>query len=397
MLLNPSLFKALSENYGNVEVLSAGVSGDYEKVYTSKETHGEQRQYVNYRLKHGGRKGEEYRLSCPFCGDSNGRKRRMHVSYLFGNLDTKTRRRNMFNWICYNEQCQSDINNSRKLLDAVDMYLRFDSGSDKDYCEKVATGPAPTIAEFLKNEQLINKPVPGNMRSLLDIGPDDYFYPAVEYIRDDRRFDLLWLDQYYGVKVIAEPYHDERLVGRIFTPFYRHECRIGWNARAVPNFSENGAEKYVNSSGGLAGVCYGLAKAVEYEAILIVEGVTDKWAAGHGAVGMLGKKLTGVAIGRLAQSLLNSNVKFVGVMLDPQRSPDDIKANRPHHIDVAIASIKHAWNGVVEPILLPDLDPAEFGGQKMAPFIYKLLQGKGYGRAAEVIAGTMCLSTASRE
>ncbi len=54
--------------------------------------------------------GEMYTLDCPFCGDCRGR---MAVSYRFGVQD-ETNYNGRSLWKCFNENCQSDVENRKK-------------------------------------------------------------------------------------------------------------------------------------------------------------------------------------------------------------------------------------------------------------------------------------------
>ena len=288
------------------------------------------------------------------------------------------------------------FDNCRSLYDAVEPYLRYGFNA-VDVTTRLRIGEASAITET-GDSAVIIRPVPGVLTDIHTIEQQDRWYPVAKYLREDRNFDLVRLDTMYGVKVVSEPYFDKRLVGRIYTPFYRCGYRVGWNARAVPNFSENGADKYLNSPGGLAGICYGLLAALETKVVMIVEGVTDKWAAGISAVAVLGKKLNGGTIRRLATEFSKSPPELVVILLDPEISPDDKKHNRPHHCIVAKQVIERFWSGPIEVLMLPEgHDPSSFGGFNLSNFVSSELRKLGHARAAEIAGSTTSLSTATRK
>jgi hypothetical protein len=387
-MLNLQLYNALRTLYGNVSVLQSGNRGDYVKQYSTKVVNGVSRERVQYVVSAGGNYGETYQLRCPFCGDH---KPRMYIRYIFGIRDEKTKTRNIFTWKCYNEECQQYIDNCIQLLEDVDLV----SGANGLLSDSIEQGVIQNVP--IADRDIIIRPMPGDCVRLTEIDESSEFYPAVKYLRDERRYSLEVLDQNYGVRVISQHYGDKRVQGRILTPFIRCGYRIGWNARAVPGFSENNAEKYVNSSGGLSGVCYGLLGAIATKVVIIVEGVTDKWAVGQNGVAVLGKKLTQATISRLVSELMQSDVELVLILMDPERSPDDIKHDRPHHSEVAKSRLSKFWPGRVEVVYLPDdLDPSAAGGIWLAGYLYNIMRSLGYDAAAEAVASTVRMSTATR-
>lgn len=386
-LLNEALYSGLVSLYGDVKVMNPGDPGDFKKVTLNKNG----KTYTAFQLPPGGRRGERYRFRCPFCHDHTPR---CYVDYVFGIDVSGNGYRNIFSWHCFNEDCSSDRENCQQLYDDLEPYIYWGvSTSDIP----VGYGEARTQGVSIGPSAVVPRICPGVIRRLVDIGESDWLFPAIKYLRDDRGFDVVKLHMLYDVGVVSEPYYDRRIKGRIYTPFHRSGYRVGWNARAVPGFSENGADKYINSTGGLSGICYGLLGAIATKVVVIVEGVTDKWAVGVNGVAVLGKKLNHSTIMRLISELSQSSVDLVIVLLDPEKSSDDIKHNREHHSIVAQGLLKKYWSGPVEVLMLPGGDPADTGGNRLANFLSNELKVRGYDGPAEIVGRAVCMSTACRE
>lgn len=379
-MVNEPLFRALSRMY-DVQVVDEDQVGDYVR---KQEVGRNGQPYVRYEVPPGGHRGERYRMNCPFCSDT---RQRFYVGYLFGMMDPELQRRNYGNTVCFNENCQSDFNNLRNLWEDIELagigeYELASRNFSDDWGKD--DRPLPVMGEIGR---------PGICIPLRDILPGTADYRAVEYLRDERGFDIDILGQYYGVEYLRQSYTYGSLSGRIWTPFYRNGVLIAWTARAVDGLCQSDIRHW-HSEGGLGGLLYGLGGALRCRVMCMVEGPADKWAVGRPGVAILSKVFGQQKRQRMVEGLVGSSVELVVVLLDPAQNEKEL--HRPHQIEVATATLRRYWNGIVLPVYLPlDLDPGSSPREFLPSYLQTVLTLYGYSELGAVLARDVSTSTAT--
>lgn len=384
-LLNEPLYTSLKKLFHTVKVSRPGDRGNFERVEDEKVVAGKVRNYVNYRVQPGGSYGETFAVNCPYCGDSRGR---LQISYLFGYKESPRAHPNLGNVHCFNEECHTDYSNRRELYDDIKLV---------GFGERVAAaGESLEFEAGGATRELTETTRPGVCELLSSIKPESPHYRAVEYLRDERGFDIEILERHYGVEYLVQGYNYGCLAGRVWTPFFRGGSMVAWTARAIPGLCESDI-KHFHSPGGLSGLLYGLGGAMRCRTACIVEGTADRWATGKPSVALLSKSLGAQKCARLFPALAQSSVEAVVILLDPEQPENEALKGKQHHIEITAAIVRQHWPGPVIPVYLPvHLDPGASKGGFLAGYLYNKMKEAGYAALGESLAGDVLSSTAAR-
>ena len=318
--MNPALFAALQRRFGDVHITKPG-----------------ERRQVRYfpdPLRPGKTAtttlefGEQYVCNCPFCGDQ---RKRLNVSYEYGQVAHQLKQRNNHLFKCFNEDCQMDPTNRNLFRNMVAIPIGSRLPSISVPTDRhVAPLPAAPPPQF-------EVALPANLVGLESLGDS---HPAIQYLRS-RQFDPQEIATQWGVtfcdwSVATNPQFKYRLVIPIYRPGptlgalpsgeQRRPFRVGWQAREI-GMGDAGEPKYLTMTGmQKSQLLYGLPEALNTSGpVWIVEGVTDAWRVGPGAVALFGKSL-----GRVQHTLLLKH--FVGrplvVLLDRDARKDALGIQR---------------------------------------------------------------------
>jgi len=291
MPLNPSLYEMLQQKFGDVRVSNAGEQRLVD--YSPEPNHpGRLRTKVRQR-------GEQYAINCPCCSDS---RHRCYISYQYGERDPRTGSPNHHLWFCHNDQCHRDQTNRVRLQAMVTPSLAGQARARRKAAASTAAAP-PAPLPIIAPEG----------RTPVDQLPPDH--PASRYLIE-RGFDIGELSAVWGVCMI-DSCRDTRpnATGRIAFPILRPEPMFstspstatvlaGWQARIVPGIQPAAARdaKYLSAAGmQKSAMLYGLPQATQTTGqIAVVEGPTDVWRYGSGAVALLGKDMSPTQRGLLS-------------------------------------------------------------------------------------------------
>jgi len=352
-VLNPELFAAMCRALapGHVRVINRGLplEGFYQPNYRRGAAAGE----VGLQIV---RRGETYVANCPFCGDTRSR---LAVNHMCGVHDPNVRVarpdgtgfyewHNWELWKCYNEECQGSPDYRRQLREML-TYTRLGRCRPPAV---VGTGrPVLEPVEF-----------PGLVVGLHELPPD---HPAQVYLRD-RRFDPDELGTDWGVGyAVSVPARSRGAMsqGRIIVPVYRDRAMVGWQARFVGDidWKAAGVPKYLTYFPKSL-TLYGIDEADVAPVVTLVEGVSDVWRVGHGAVSGLGKTLSPDQAQLLAGRLRGRPLVVVPDMDDPDSEIAFYKSA------AAVIEAGHTGPVAVAP-LPPGKDPADLDGQTLRRII----------------------------
>jgi hypothetical protein len=286
--LNPTLYQALQATFGSVSVTN---DRQPRQVLTLPDWEG------------GGRlrsqvvaSGEQYRTNCPYCEDT---RQRLYFNYEWAVRDPDGHD-NLHLVKCFNENCVATRQRQQDLFKRV-----YPLGRER-LARLAPPTPVPPPQPFVPS-------LPNGILVPVDRLPDAH--PAIVYLRQ-RNFDPAavwetWQVQFCELSVCAQPNPSRRLV----IPIYDADERlVGWQARYVGACPDN-VPKYLSCKGmKKSQLLYGLAEARSTQgAVVIVEGPTDVWRLGPGALALFGKDMS-----LAQQQLLDQNLpgRHVVVMLD---------------------------------------------------------------------------------
>lgn len=288
--LNPTLYQALQAAFGSV-----CVTNDLQprQVLTLPDWQdgGRLRSQVVA-------SGEQYRVNCPYCEDT---RQRLYFNYEWAVCDPDTGNDNLHLVKCFNENCAASAQRQRELLHRV-----YPLGRERlagMAPPSPATPPPQPFVPSLPDGILV--PVDRLLEA----------HTARAYLRK-RNFDPValwetWWVQFCELSVGAQPNPSRRLI----IPIYDADERLaGWQARFVGECPPE-VPKYLSCKGmKKSQLLYGLAEARSTTGpVVIVEGPTDVWRLGPGAVALFGKDMS-----LPQQALLDQHLpgRHVVVMLD---------------------------------------------------------------------------------
>lgn len=297
-VLNPRLHAAMRRRFPRVKVAHGGtpMRGYYR---ADPERGGQKLVIVEW--------GESYLADCPFCGDDRGR---LSVSHRYGDLDAVTGRRQTELWRCYNEECQ------HRYAFRAELERRLVLDALGDVAPPAVRVPA---VEVVRPGELPAAELPGQTLLLTDLPPD---HPANAYL-GGRGFDPGELAREWGVGfcVYAPPrVRGAESMNRIVVPVRRDGLLVGWQARypADVDFKALGLPKYLTYFPSGQVLYAADAAAAAPGPVVFVEGVTDVWRYGPGAVCRFGKKLTAAQLELALRLTRGRPVVVVPDANDPQ-------------------------------------------------------------------------------
>ena len=254
--------------------------------------------------------GEYYIVNCPFCRDT---RQRLWINALWGTRDQATGQELWHLAVCYNENCLASESCRIELREIVHAF-------PAQSCRRVTT----KVVERSGTSPAITLPagrVPVNSPEC----------PAhVQYYLEARAFDLdelatRWQVSYVRHSTDARPQLHDRILIPVLRPAVCGDMRpllAGWQARTV---GDNGAgKKYLNSTGMMkSALLYGLPGAMKSRCpAVIVEGVTDVWRLGPGAVALFGKSASKSQVSLIATHFAN---RQICIMLDADAADEALE------------------------------------------------------------------------
>ena len=281
-LLNPRLYYRLQQCFREVKISCQGqrliyhIETDYKT--NTKKVIVEQR-------------GEAYCVHCPFCSVvarvRPDTRFRLYINHHWGFPSPEGYR--FWNLVkCYNEDCLASMANRNILSSMV-----FGNNKPRE------------LLLYSENQEIILPEItlPEHI-SLKALSPG---HPALEYLIA-RGFDPYQLAEEYDLSYCTEitsPVRD-----RLLIPIWYNDTLYGWQARAI---YPDQVPKYHTARGSrISHVLYGLDHIKQKRNnVFLVEGVTDVWRLGTGAVALFGCHISAPQI-----QLLKSVTEKVTVMLD---------------------------------------------------------------------------------
>lgn len=332
-VLNPVLYERLVQKFGSVIIAKQGSAmfgGGY-----SYETGQPRYKPLDA--------GEYYRVCCPFCPQKKAvdTRHRLWINHRWGvGLDPEDANydpNDKFWWMahCYNEHCMEDPANRKELRN----WIFGGIGRERH-------GEAIKIREGIKEPVALGVvDYPGQCQRIDELSPS---HMAYQYILG-RGMDPQVLGPKYDLSYCHFCQQWPAATNKLIIPIYMNRTMVGWQAR--PPFDADwkalGHGKYYNLPGiNKRLMLYGYDQAKVASFCTVVEGVTDVWALGDGAVSLLGKDMS-----PQQAILITENWKAVILALDPDAAD---RAQRIYNM-LNVGPLQ----GKVMQLRMPDgLDPA---------------------------------------
>jgi hypothetical protein len=357
MPLNPKLYNGLRRAFGEVRIAKEGEPMAY-KVVTNPLTHRQGTQVTSG--------GEDYKVCCPFCGDT---RFRLEISHRWDTTDPVTGARFGRHLMrCYNDGCDANLD-----APTADRVLRQEELQDRmrPYVAR-ALGLRTPVA---KPKRLTETKLPGKCVPITQLPAD---HPAILYLLE-RDFDPARLEQEFRLVFCLED-TNENVSGRIIIPVYRENKLVGWQARYVGEPPADYIPKYYTMPGlPKRQVLYNYDVAMHTRFGIIVEGVTDVWRVGRQGVAILGSTMSNQQIA-LAKAAWGET--GVGLALDPELVAEPRKRpDRPTSYEKIVERLSDPtafkW-GLLKIQLALGTDPGKLRSDELWRVIQIMAQKAGY-------------------
>lgn len=343
--LNPYLYGRLKRRFGSVQIASQGEAmvGRLVDLGNGKP---------EYKISS---PGEYYRVNCPFCPQKRSvdTRHRLWINHRWGvGPDGIPREKMWWAAICYNERCLENYQNRHELRTMIYGGVGRDNHSPQ---VRILRGNVPSASLGLVRW-------PGRCLRVDQLSRSHHAY---QYLLS-RGFDPAVLGPEYNVSFCQELDPDYPMAhNRLIIPIYMRAKMVGWQARHVGELDQRTAHipKYWNCPGiNKRLMLYGFDAAVALPFCIVVEGVTDVWAVGAGAVALLGKTMSPQQF-----DLIRSHWKAAVVLLDEDAV---LAAEEMHH------RLRQAMP-VVQVPLPPGTDPATIDKEYMWDLIHRAAAAQG--------------------
>lgn len=295
-MVNSELYQTLVRQFGWVQVLRENESAEYHHIVSPIRSLSDRS--ASIRLDYS---GEEFRVNCPFCNDTNGH---LYINHLYG-VDPELTVDRMPSLAYCHHGCLNAAKNRMALRSML-----------------LGLGTRNVFHIKQDNSVLFKKPVPRKLEPLSNVIPIEAlpaWHVARKYLCEERGYSLDTLTK-YSVGYCDSSSQTKYIKNCIVLPVYFKQAFSGWQARYIGDPPPNVPKYYIQPGMRKSNVLYGYDFAFDKPYIVIVEGVTDVWRVGNQAVCGFGKHLS-----LFQRDSLCSLGKPLVVMLDPDAREEAMK------------------------------------------------------------------------
>jgi hypothetical protein len=354
MPLNPQLFNALKRVFGaGVKIAKEGEP----MRYSIKKNFSTEKDRV---VIEEGAHGEEYRVCCPFCGDT---RFRLWISHKWCTEDPKTKAKfgvGMVN--CFNDGC--DLNRY------ADQHARRTKQEDlrkllSPLLSHTVALPRPVASE----PKPVTPELPEKLVPLTQLDPAHH---ARHYIENVRGFNIDKLVEIYQASYCPEDPHPF-ISDRIIIPIRQEAKLVGYQARYIGDDISKHIPKYFTMPGmKKTRILYNYDRASQYPVGVIMEGVTDVWAVGGQGVNVFGAAASGTQCRMIHNAWGDTGIVL---MSDADVMDDEEKRKQYEALRKALMPLCR-W-GVLE-VRLPEGDPGSVWSEDLWAYILRYAERAGY-------------------
>ncbi|TMJ00943.1 MAG: hypothetical protein E6G97_18595 [Alphaproteobacteria bacterium] len=302
-VLRPALYFALQSLFRHVKVLRHGEP--FAAVKTADTFYAQHGFTLDISAW-----GETYVVCCPFCNDT---RNRLYVCHAWGLPESFGRQSWRF-VKCFNDDCLKEPGNRRSLAHMVFEQAMFSYGKSDVVLQASPGAPKRTSGPVS---------YPGVCYPLSQLtGP----HPARQYvISRGHDPDELW--RLYGVAWCMDACSQALALasGRLIIPLRAASGdMVSWQARYMGETDWKLTPKYYNCPDApRSGLLYALDRASSAPVLVVVEGVTDVWRYGDGAVAICGKE---VSCEQATLLIKHARDRPIAILLDPEAWEESGKA-----------------------------------------------------------------------
>jgi len=369
MALNDALYRSLVRAFGRVRVQKEATPMGYRVLSTLT---GSKRLHVGV-----GQGGEDYKVNCPFCGDT---KMRLEINHRWNTRDTESGLYFGSRFMtCYNDGC--DANRDATAVARQRCHERL-----QEMLKPYALRSAGITIKQAPVRDVPPAKLPDKCVPVDTLSPE---HNAIRYLRDYRGFDPYRISQDYRVLYCIDDKNDF-VAGRLIIPVYMDGKLMGWQARYVgepdgdkpPNGkppSDNIPKYYTMPFTPRNSALYNYDKARQHKFVVLMEGPTDVWRLGAQGLSSLGAAVGTKHIQLLTALWVDTGI---GLMLDPdyvnkpRKQPDT-----PTTYETLIATLRRdgmfKW-GVLEIPLPEGTDPGALPTDALWEHIEAVAAASGY-------------------
>jgi hypothetical protein len=271
-VLCPQLYRRLQQLAGRVEIVDRGAAFVYEDVWNMQVSPPRLQRVIRSH-------GESYRVNCPFCRET---RRRLWISHAFGQFDNSNYR--MIHLAkCFNDTACMDRRDNRVAL--CDFIYGFQNRADRDAVFECLP------AEY-EEPEIREVGLPGDCVPLQNLPSD---HQAIRYMVGQRGYALDFLVRMGCTFCVRADPRWRQAEGRVIAPIVMNGILCGWQGRWPDDldWKAAGFPKYFTLPGmPKRQILYNFDSAKQYPFVIVEEGITDVWATGPFAVGLLGSSLS---------------------------------------------------------------------------------------------------------
>lgn len=356
--LCPDLYERLVDRFGEVNIMNEG-----EEIKASPRIDpGTGHSYWEI-----DEKGEHYFVNCPFCNDT---RKRLGISYCYGQVDVLTGRAATWMAHCFNEECLSretpfGLDNRAEL---EDMIFGFINREDR-------IGAFPTKPGYASPKKLTDVVLPGKVVTLDRLTGN---HPAVQYL-ESRGVDAARLGAEMGVGFCVEADAQWPAArGRIIIPIVMDGKLVGWQGRYPGDlkWKAAGVSKYYNlPKMPKSLMLYNLDRASKGRLVVLVESVTSVWSIGDQGAALLGHDVSAQQ-----KELLENRWAKKGSLLIMILDTDAEKAAQRHFADLEKVFTGYEKGAAFRIRMTDNKDPGDYDREA----VWWMLRQAGRERGIEI-------------
>lgn len=324
-MLNEPLFKAIKQAFKEVPgICKEGEGALYTNIVPDFSLLEGEETLLHYKSTYG---GEQYFINCPYCGDTKGR---LYISHLWNTsfvYEGSKYRASEKLVNCYNEKCLRKRENledfKAKIASCLENPLDVDVGD---------------IEEESSGSFANQVPMPSQYYSLSCAPPTviSFIESRGFIVRELEKYDVFWIPYYDAYSEKKQKWYRKFNHPVLVIPTVQNKEYWFWQARLVSldgkadgplelDFNDKPYPKYYNEKGCKKSWALYNIDNIGNGPVYVVEGVTDVWAIGDGAVAKFGKSLSPVQKNTLEAKAKGMDIILIPDMDDPQSLPTVIK------------------------------------------------------------------------
>jgi len=354
MPLNPQLFNALKLAFpSGVKIAKEGEAMRYTvrpDFITQRETIVIDKDYH----------GEEYRVCCPFCGDT---RFRLWINHRWDTEDPATKVKfglGLAN--CFNDGC--DLN---RAADRYDKRVR-----QEDLRKLISPLLRHTVSLPVHLGEAPKPVVPTLPEKLVPITQLDPHHPARYYLETTRGFNVQRLVEIHQVAYCPNDPHP-LVDDRIILPIRQSSRLMGYQARYIGDNVPENLPKYFTMPGmRKTQVLYNYDWASQYPVGVIMEGITDVWSVGGQGVNIFGD-----SAGDRQRQLIHAAWGETGIILMSDADVMDTEDKRKKYTKLRDSLTSLCRWGMLE-VRLPEKDPGSYWSEDLWVYVLKYADRAGY-------------------